>query len=65
LGATVVGETITIGAYAEGVLSGLTIDYFEVPVEGGRATIENRDPIGSLCPHTSFGSIEVTALDRP
>lgn len=64
LGATIVGETMTIGAFAEGSL-GVETDLFEVPVEGGKASVENRNPIGSLCPHTSFGTIEVTALSRP
>lgn len=65
LGATIVGKTMTIGAFVEGSLSGVSTDYFEVPVEGGKASLENWDPIGSLCPRTSFGTIEVTKLDAP
>ena len=65
LGATIVGETMTVAAFAEGSLSGVTTDYFEVPVEGGKASFENQNPIGSLCPRTSFGTIEVTKLDAP
>ena len=64
-GATIVGETMTIGAFGEGSLSGVSTDYFEVPVEGGKASFENQNTIGSLCPHTSFGTIEVTKLDEP
>jgi hypothetical protein len=65
LGATIVGETMIIAAFAEGSLGGVSTDYFEVPVEGGKASFENRNPIGNLCPRTTFGTIEVTKLDAP
>ena len=65
LAATIVGDVMSIAAFAEGSLAGVTTDYFEVPVEGGKASFENRNPAGELCPHTSFGTIEVTPIPRP
>jgi hypothetical protein len=65
LAATIVGDVMSIAAFAEGSLAGVTTDYFEVPVEGGKASFENRNPAGELCPRTSFGTIEVTPIPQP
>lgn len=58
---------ITIGAYAdlgtpmEGALTGA----FVVPVGGGTATFAPTPVVGTVCPHFSYGTIEVIGLKLP
>jgi hypothetical protein len=65
LGGTIIGDTITIAAFAEEGLAGVTTDDFEVPLEGGRYSISHPIPVGELCPRTSRGVIEMTPLSPP
>ena len=61
-GATIIGDRIHVGAFTDidNPLFGVTTGVFDVPIEGGTVTIPRPDPVGSLCPHTSYGTITVT-----
>jgi hypothetical protein len=61
-GATIVDETVTIGAFAsDGVLLGVNTNFFEMPLHGGTQFFTGNETPG-FCPHSWSAKVEVEAL---
>jgi hypothetical protein len=65
--ATIVGDTVTIGAYEaiESTSFGVGTQPFTVPREGGTKRLESRGTVGDLCPHSWFGTLTATLKVKP